>query len=68
MKKTSISLLVLLTSLTPIIAQGSEVEDLLKSNNKMTAVNVVLLIILFSVLIFLVFQERRIKKIEDRLK
>lgn len=68
MKKISISLIVLLTSLTPIIAQGSEVEDLLKSNNKMTAVNVVLLIILFSVLIFLVFQERRIKKIEDRLK
>jgi len=68
MKKISISLIVLLTSLTPIIALGSEVEDLLKSNNKMTAVNVVLLIILFSVLIFLVFQERRIKKIEDRLK
>lgn len=47
-------------------AQESNVTEILISQNKLTAVNVVLLVILVGILIYLVIQDRKIKKLEDR--
>lgn len=48
-------------------AQENNVTEILTSQNKLTAVNVVLLVILVGILIYLVIQDRKIKKLEDRI-
>lgn len=55
-------------SIVPAMANDNQVVNLLLSNNKLIAVNAILLIILVGVFVFLFSQDKRIKKLEDKVK
>lgn len=49
-----------------VTAQESNITETLTSENKLTSVNVVLMLILVGILVYLVIQDKKIKKLEDR--
>lgn len=57
----------LLLLMTNLLAQENNITKVLTNQNKLTSVNVVLLLILSGILIYLVIQDRKIKKLEDRI-
>lgn len=67
MKKFISLYAMLLTVLGNLSAQENNVTEILTKENKLTAVNVVLLLILSGILIYLVIQDKKIKKLEDRI-
>ena len=58
----------LLLPVPPLMAQEAKVTEVLTSGNKITSVYVVLAIILAGILAYLLFQDKKIKKLEDRMK
>ncbi len=67
MKKFIVLYTMLLTMLGNLSAQENNVTEMLTRENKLTSVNVVLLLILSGILIYLVIQDKKIKKLEDRI-
>ncbi len=65
MKKISTTFLAILAAYFQVAAQ--DVGEILKNNNKLTSVHVILLIILTGIILFLIIQDKKIKKLEDRL-
>ncbi|MCO5234585.1 MAG: CcmD family protein [Chitinophagales bacterium] len=68
MKKNILLGTAFLFSMVPAMANNHPAVNLLLSNNKLIAVNAILLIILLGIFIFLFNQDKRIKKLEDRIK
>jgi|GEM_PF-5109137 len=58
----------LLLPVSSLMAQEAKVTEVLTSGNKITSVYVVLAIILAGILAYLLFQDKKIKKLEDRMK
>lgn len=58
----------LLLPVSSLMAQEAKVTEILTSGNKITSVYVVLAIILAGILAYLFFQDKKIKKLEDRMK
>jgi hypothetical protein len=63
----TISLLILASTSTAL-ANESSVAQTLMEGNKINSVLVILSVILLGILIFLITQDRRIKKLEDDFK
>ena len=54
-------------SFQSLFAEEQNVGDQLLNHNKLTTVHVVLSIILIGIILYLILQDRRLKKLEDRL-
>ncbi len=68
MKKYLISLLFILSSISPSIAQAPEMADAMRSNGKIYVVVAVLTIVLAGVLFYLISLDSKISKLEKELK
>ena len=62
-----ILLIAMLFGRSSAMASENKVTDLLLSQNKLIAVNVILILILSGVIFYLIAQDRKIKKLEDQL-
>ena len=62
-----ILLIAMLFGMSSAMASENKVTDLLLSQNKLIAVNVILILILSGVIFYLIAQDRKIKKLEDQL-
>ena len=67
MKQFIFFVLVNILSISGLFAQSNEVSDILISNNKLVAVQVVLAVILVAIVIFLIRQEKQIKSLEEKV-
>ncbi|MCO5247904.1 MAG: hypothetical protein M9887_03000 [Chitinophagales bacterium] len=68
MKVALFFLLINIFSIVGVFAEEHQAYDLLITQDKLVAVQVVLLIILVVIVTFLIRQEKQIKSLEDRIK
>ena len=61
-------LLSMFYGMSSVMASEDKVSDLLMSQNKLIAVNAILLLILSGIVFYLFNQDRKIKNIENQLK
>ncbi len=65
--KRIILLIVLFYGMNSAIASENKVTELLMSQNKLIAVNVILILIFTGIIFYLFAQDRKIKKLEDQI-
>lgn len=66
MKKLALLCIAVFSVVVNVTAQENNVTETLTNQNKLTSVNVVLMLILVGILVYLVIQDKKIKKLEDR--
>lgn len=67
MRKITLLYFAMFSVVVNVTAQENNVTETLMSENKLTSVNVVLMLILVGILVYLFFQDKKIKKLEDRI-
>lgn len=67
MKKLTLLLIAMFSVVVSVTAQENNITETLTTQNKLMSVNVVLMLILVGILIYIVIQDKKIKKLEDRI-
>lgn len=67
MRKITLLYFAMFSVVVNVTAQENNVTETLMNENKLTSVNVVLMLILVGILVYLFFQDKKIKKLEDRI-
>lgn len=65
--KKLILLIAIFYGMNSVMASEDKVSDLLMSQNKLIAVNVILILILSGIFFYLFTQDKKIKKLENQL-